>query len=367
MPGRRYHTALKSVAARDAGCLGEDPDASHRKAAPHRGFSLRILQSQRATTPPYSDYVNEVRNHRSWASRLLRTVMSRYVADALIMFAVRKHYDIVVTSDYRTSFLFGAMRNLFGCRTLHVVKELYLDERTLQSRVRRWSFRWALRKCDLVITNSSGERLAYSTFLDLPAERVRFLPWPSNVPSQCNTEDEGFIFAAGRSFRDWPTLLRAARDIPARFVVVASREDVQSLRPSPNVRILCDVSRQEYLSHLRRARLVVVPLRPTVRSVGQAVLLEAMAHSKPVVVARVPGVLDYVGDGAHARLYEPGNVPSLTAALNELLEDSVARDELGKRARTAVDSRFNRQCYSVQMEQLLRSLLASKHSSGDGG
>src|SRR5262249_44570745 len=156
-----------------------------RMAVPRRDAAVKpcgILQAQRASTSPLAQYVQSVTEAQTPLERLLRRIVSAPMAAAWELFRRRNEYQVVITSDYRTSLIFGALTNLFGCTAVHIVKELYLDEALLASRRARWIFRWALRGCACVISNCSAEIGAYSPFLGLPRERFRFLPWPSNLP-----------------------------------------------------------------------------------------------------------------------------------------------------------------------------------------
>lgn len=63
-------------------------------------------------------------------------------------------------------------------------------------------------------------------------------------------------------------------------------------------------------------------------------LLEAMAAGVPVVVSRVGGVVETLGDAV--RLVEPGSVPALADALDDLIGDPVRRADLGNRGQALV-------------------------------
>lgn len=324
---------------------------------------MRILQYQKAVTPPYSRYAVCLPEMFSRLERFLARLLPETILAGLVLFRRRNCYDAVVTAHYRTTIIFGLLCRLFGRRCLHVVKELYLDETVLHARSARVVFRCALRHCDCVITNCSAEIPAYSEFLDLPADRFVFLPWPANIPVSTDAADAGYVFAAGRSFRDWPVLFAVARRFPeATFIVTAESSAIAGLDRPANVQLRCDVPRRTYLELLRGARVVVVPLLPTVRSTGQAVILEAMALAKPVVTAAVPGVLDYVGDGENGLLYEAGNVDSLTEQLDLLLADASLRRRLGRGAVRSVRTTFNKVRYARKMVRLLRGLLRIRQS-----
>lgn len=317
---------------------------------------MKILQAHKAGTPPYANHVIHLADRLNRLERWGRRLLGEQVMDGVSLFLRRGSCDAVVTADYRTALVYGMLNKLPGRRPVHVAKEFYFDERLLASRLRRGVYRWALNRLAGVVTNCSGERETYSRFLNLPVERFHFLPWPANLPPSAVDADDGYVFAAGRSFRDWGTLFAAARQVSAPFVVVAEREAVANLERPENVTLYCDVPREDYLRLLRQARVVAVPLRPTVRSIGQAVILEAMALGKPVVAVRAPGTVDYVSDGRTGLLCEPGQPDDLARQLRRLLEDDGLADRLGRAGLQAVEAVYNKARYSESMLALLQRL-----------
>ncbi|NYG58550.1 glycosyltransferase involved in cell wall biosynthesis [Nocardioides daedukensis] len=67
-------------------------------------------------------------------------------------------------------------------------------------------------------------------------------------------------------------------------------------------------------------------------------MLEAMGLGLPVVVTRVGGVVETLGEAV--RLVEPGSVESLVRALDELIGDRALRSGIGLRGRALVNARF---------------------------
>ncbi len=70
------------------------------------------------------------------------------------------------------------------------------------------------------------------------------------------------------------------------------------------------------------------------------VVLEAMAHAKPVVATAVGGTPEAVIDGETGLLVPPRDVPALEAALARVLDDEGLRRRLGEAGRERVDSQF---------------------------
>jgi glycosyltransferase involved in cell wall biosynthesis len=71
------------------------------------------------------------------------------------------------------------------------------------------------------------------------------------------------------------------------------------------------------------------------------ILLEAMAHAKPVVATPVGGTPELVVDGETGILVPPGDVGALAEALRRLLDDPALAQRMGKAARRRVEERFS--------------------------
>jgi glycosyltransferase involved in cell wall biosynthesis len=71
------------------------------------------------------------------------------------------------------------------------------------------------------------------------------------------------------------------------------------------------------------------------------VLLEAMLAGLPIAATRVSAVPEIVVDGETGVLVEPGDVPSLAAALEQLLADPARARELGEAGRARARSEFS--------------------------
>jgi glycosyltransferase involved in cell wall biosynthesis len=200
----------------------------------------------------------------------------------------------------------------------------------------------------------------YAEFLRLHQDRIVFLPWPSNIPLSSSDADKGYIFAAGRSMRDWKTLFECSASFQVPFVVAASEGDVASLSVPPNVHLHCDISHEKYRELLSGALIVILPLKGTVRSTGQAVALEAMAMRKPLVAADTPGILDYVRDEETGLLCRTGDPASLMLQLNRLPSNAELRAKVTDAAEESIQRVFCNEAYSHSLCELLAKLVKSR-------
>ena len=194
-----------------------------------------------------------------------------------------------------------------------------------------------------------GKRLVQQVVGASQVSRFAFIPWPANILPEAQPPGD-YIFAAGRSVRDWRTFMDAVRDLDYKCVVVASKKDIAELEVPPNVTVFTDIPHDDYMELMRRSRLVVVPLVPTVRSTGQAVVLEAMAMGKPVIATKTAGLEDYICNSETGILCEPCE---LRTAMQSALSDSDVCDRLGRAGLNSVSATFNKPAYSAAVCRLL--------------
>lgn len=79
--------------------------------------------------------------------------------------------------------------------------------------------------------------------------------------------------------------------------------------------------------------LVVIPLKDIDYSSGQAILINAMALRKCVIITEATWSKDYLVHGCNAWLVPPRDAKKLSEAINLLLRDVEKRNRIGVNAR----------------------------------
>ena len=127
-------------------------------------------------------------------------------------------------------------------------------------------------------------------------------------------------------------LMRRAReeDLDSNFVFMDPIYDLETKR---NALAACDI--------------FVLP--SSYEGTSQSVM-QAMAQGRPVVTTRVGGLPYLIRDGFDGYLVPYGSKDELAKRIIHLLDDSVERSRMGKRARSRADRQFR---YSKLAEQLL--------------
>jgi len=243
-----------------------------------------------------------------------------------------------------------------------------------------WSRGAALCGADLVLGPSRDTVKQLIDLQQIPCARVRRLAWGldpefesrvASVTSQ--TPPEGFpqntriILSVGRwnsaekykgadtLISALPRVLKAAPD--ASLILVGDGDDrprldqlARDLSVSKNVQFLSGLTPEELFARYAHCEIFALPSR------GEGfglVLLEAMAHGKPVVGGAHGGIPDIVQDGVTGLLVQHGDVDGLAHALESLLNDAPRARGMGARGKHRVAQKFS---FAQFEEQLMANL-----------
>lgn len=155
----------------------------------------------------------------------------------------------------------------------------------------------------------------------------------------------GSVLLPGGGRRDHVTALRAVARLPElSFHLIDELLDNKKhqlrqagVLPLPNLTVLKPVPLERFVALVRRARVLVVVLKPGLGDGGHTTIATAHRLGVPVVVSDVPGISDYVTDGVDARLVPPGDSEALAEAVAAAWADTAegARLAAAGRAREA--------------------------------
>lgn len=86
------------------------------------------------------------------------------------------------------------------------------------------------------------------------------------------------------------------------------------------------------------------------------VAIEAMMASKPVIAARHGGLSEIVVHNETGILFEPKNIESLAAALEELINDGAKRKKMGMKGHIRAENNFSSHSYSSNIELIINGV-----------
>ncbi len=325
----------------------------------------RIIKSQ---CPLWEERTHNVRYFPSWGSRLSRQAFippplrkfiqhidNLPVVIALRLFKNKKDYDIVITGDFKAGIFYALFRKLFaGNSCPHLLLDLMLDaeRQSLRWRIKRFIQKKILASVDCMLVFSRSELEYYSRVLNISADKFRFVPYHTNITQpQMISANAGYLFSAGKSGRDYKTLMEAAKNLPVELIVVSDRASMQGIKIPSNVKVYYDISYDNYLELLKDSMVVVLPLSPHIRSLGMVVMLEAMALGKPTINSRAISNVEFINDGENGLLVEMENPQALREKILSLLDNSEECNRIGRNALADVKKHWS-------FEKYVRSVLS---------
>lgn len=348
-----------------------------------------FLELQAALNADVVDYGSVA---SSGGRRLLSRVLGVPAMQAWAAFAQRRAYDRMITDGEHVGIPLALLLRLSRRRVRHVT-----IGHLLSTRSKRWVFRRLRpqRRIDAIALHATLQRRIATTELDIPAASTHLVPYGVDSRfwfSAGGPDTEPLICAAGLEYRDYPTLIEAARGLPVRLVIAAgsrwSRHRDRSVRDRLPANVSMTSLDYAALRDLyRRARFVVVPLRQVENQAGVTTILEAMSMSRAVVVSATRGQRDAVrgrmvtaggigpelcgGPGgigvrgpaaaAETGLYvPPGDPAALRRAIRYLLEHPTEAERMGRAGRRVVEEAMN-------LDQFVRSLAALATDEGRAG
>jgi glycosyltransferase involved in cell wall biosynthesis len=180
--------------------------------------------------------------------------------------------------------------------------------------------------------------------------------------------DTRVICSAGLEFRDYPTLIDAARQLPkdVQVVIAASSPWSKRKNTAEEVELPANVRRVslkplQLRALYRRSVAAAIPLYNVDFQAGSLVAYEAMACGKPVVITKTRGQVDIVKDketGFYVIARDPN---SMAHALNRLLDEPRLAPRLGENSRRVVEQGLNLDTYLNGMIELVKRV-AAKHA-----
>jgi len=115
---------------------------------------------------------------------------------------------------------------------------------------------------------------------------------------------------------------------------------MEGLQVPRSVEVLLDIPMLRLHELVRRAVAVVVPLNDQPISIGQSVIVHAMAVGTPVIATRVNATVDYITDGVNGILVPPHDVDRMRAAIMDLWVDEELASKLGRSGALAAREHF---------------------------
>ena len=285
---------------------------------------------------------------------------------------LRKRYRAVVTDGEQIGLPLAVMLKLTpSARPRHIMivhlisvskKTIFLDWLGVQSSIDRFLVysRWQQRFIEQRWNISEGRVLWIPFMVDqhfFAPDQVQ--PRPTPRPQIC---------AVGLERRDYPTLLRAVRDLDIQVVIAAASpwskyKDSTSGQPIPDNVIVQKFNPYQLRQLYADSRFLVMPLEPVEFQAGVTAILEAMAMAKAIICSTVPGQADVVIEGENGRYVAAGDPFALRAEILRLLAEPDEAARLGAKGRQLVEREMSLDRYVKRLALIVRQTIAEAETT----
>jgi glycosyltransferase involved in cell wall biosynthesis len=215
---------------------------------------------------------------------------------------------------------------------------------------------------DLLIFWSRNQRDIFQELLELPDERLFFVPFGIETEFYVPQPGDGdYILSVGNDpGRDFETFLAAVADVDYPVKLACRPGLLDGVSIPANVEALGEVGHMRYRELLGGAAVVVVPCRPDVAyPSGQTVLLNAMSCGRPTVVTATAPLGDYIRHGENTWAVAGGDPQALRDGIEQVLGDRSCAARLAAGGRRDVESVFNARSMWASIAERLRELLGA--------
>lgn len=312
----------------------------------------------------------ELREQATGTTGLLRRVAGNSIGLAHHLYKNRNEMDAVITDGEQIGLPLAAMlRFRGGSRPRHIMIAHRLSPAKKRMLIQLSRLQGGVD--DVLVYSSSQERVAESLFGDSGA-RVHLIDFMVDTMFfQATRQIEmgtptrrPVICAAGREFRDYPTLIAAVEGLDVDVVIASASpwskrsDNAGTVELPPNVRVTA-LTQRKLREQLDAADMVVMPLLETDFQAGITTILEAMSMERPVICTATSGQNDVIVHDVTGLYVPPGDAPALRSAILSLIESPDEAIAMGKRGREVVELRADVRHYA----DVFGSILADRTSS----
>lgn len=282
------------------------------------------------------------------------------ILSAIEVYKVAKDDDLIYATNEDVGLPLAALLRL-GRRKrpflLLRIENFSYGRNALYRFIHKWFMQFSVRRIDLFFCRSPKHIAILEEKYGVPRHKVILAPEPVDIAyfdkeNRPDTvvdvaiPDAPFILSAGLEMRDYETLLAAVAGLPIQIIIGAGspwshfRFTPDEQQNTNNVTV-DSFTRLQMRELYRAARLVVVPVKPTIRTCGISVILEALAMERPVIASRTQGLEGYyMEDGETGCLVPPGNSEMLRKEIVRLLSNSAEIEQLAHAGHEKVVSQF---------------------------
>lgn len=290
--------------------------------------------------------------HGGVIKSLLR--MMWYFIFPLTVVLHRKRYDKIVgwQQFYGLNFAFWcSLFHLKKVNDLTVMTFIYRKKSGFAGRLYHKYMSYIVRGkyIDRFICFSKEECGDYASMFGVDAGRFVFVPLGIAPVHEEGVVDDGYLFATGRSNRNYDFIVDTLADTDMRLIIAC---DSYTRRTLPgNIEILNNCYGLQTTTLMSQCHCVLIPLENLRMSSGHLVALQAMSMGKPVICTDSEGIKDYIVNGVNGMSVV--NTPEAWVQALYKLQDAEFYKIMSRNAVSLFNERFTENAMFFCLSQII--------------
>lgn len=279
---------------------------------------------------------------------------------SIAAFRRRHNYDYVIAWPQVIGFLLGIIKVLLHS---NIPKVFSLNTTIVE---RKNPFLDMFRRCFITVASKGIDHISSLSVssMYLMQERMNLsknkavhlvqpLTYEKN-PDFSGFKPESYLYAVGLSYRDYRTLMEAAKKTSRRFVVATTDFFLKGLIIPENVTIYRNTFGNAAEELMKGSAAVIFPLEKTFSPAGLTALISAMCYGKPVIATRTITTEEYITHGDTGLLVDWKDPDAIVDAVNTLFANPENANAMGLRARQAVLQKHTMEIYSGKIIDIIQ-------------
>jgi glycosyltransferase involved in cell wall biosynthesis len=274
-------------------------------------------------------------------------------------FSRRRDYDYVIAWPQVMGMLLGFIKLITFSNSPNVfLLNTTLVERKnpLQETLRRRFISLSLKKVNHVSFLSNDYMRFIQKRFRLSETQLVHLKQPITFgknPDYSGFKPDSYLYSVGLSYRDFPTLMAAARKCSKQFVLATTDAFLKGLTIPDNVTVYRNTFGNDAEELMKQSAAVIFPLERTSSPAGETTLVSAMFYGKPVITTKTITTQEYIQDGQNGFLVPVQDPDAIVDAIHTLFSDPEKADEIGQRARQSVLENHTMEIYSKKIFDII--------------
>lgn len=277
-------------------------------------------------------------------------------------FRRRHDYDYVISWQQIMGMFLGFIKLIAFSNSPNVfILNATIIERKnpLLEKLRRWFVSASLKRVNHISFLSYDYMRFMQERFQLSETQLVHLKQPTTFeknPDYSGFKPDSYLYSVGLSYRDFPTLMAAARKCPNQFVLATTDAFLKGLTIPDNVTVYRNTFGNAAEELMKQSAAVIFPLERISSPAGETTLVNAMFYGKPVITTKTIITQEYIQDGQNGFLVPYQNADAIVDAIHALFSDPDKADQIGRRARQSALENHTMEIYTKKIFDIITKI-----------